>query len=135
MTTGELIRKYRKEAGLTQKELGARSGIAEPTIRKYESNRLKPKIETIRKIANALGVSSSQLYPGEAPGQYFHTLPKNDQDVILQAVGNNVLYAEIAAAYLALSPDQQAVIRRLIDGFVEQVEGSTGQPADNEQNK
>lgn len=61
MTTGELIRKCRKAAGMTQKELGARSGIAEPTIRKYESNRLNPKIETIQKIANALGVEVDYL--------------------------------------------------------------------------
>ena len=61
MTTGELIRKCRKEAGLTQKELGERAGIAEPTIRKYESNRLNPKIETLQKIADALGVTTSEL--------------------------------------------------------------------------
>lgn len=61
MTTGELIRKCRKDAGLTQRELGARSGIAEPTIRKYESNRLNPKIETIQKIASALGVTADYL--------------------------------------------------------------------------
>mgnify|MGYP004555363227 CR=1 FL=1 len=61
MTTGELIRKCRKEAGLTQKELGERAGIAEPTIRKYESNRLNPKIETLKKIADALNVSVSDL--------------------------------------------------------------------------
>lgn len=61
MTTGELIRKCRKEAGLTQKELGERAGIAEPTIRKYESNRLNPKIETLQKIADALNVSVSEL--------------------------------------------------------------------------
>lgn len=61
MTTGELIRKCRKEAGLTQKELGERAGIAEPTIRKYESNRLNPKIETLQKIADALNVNVSEL--------------------------------------------------------------------------
>lgn len=64
MTTGELIREYRKAAGLTQKELGARSGIAEPTIRKYESNRLNPKIETLYKIAKALNCKISDLDEG-----------------------------------------------------------------------
>ena len=62
MTTGELIRKYRKAVGFTQKELGARSGIAEPTIRKYESNRLNPKIETLQKIAKALNIPVARLY-------------------------------------------------------------------------
>lgn len=67
MTTGELIRKCRKEAGLTQKELGERAGIAEPTIRKYESNRLNPKIETLQKIADALKVNVSELTDNMRP--------------------------------------------------------------------
>lgn len=61
MTTGELIRQKRKQAGLTQKELGERAGIAEPTIRKYESNRLNPKPATLKKIATALGVEWYEL--------------------------------------------------------------------------
>ena len=69
MATGELIRKYRKAAGLTQKELGERSGIAEPTIRKYESNRLRPKIETLQKIASALDVNWLDLFYAETEEQ------------------------------------------------------------------
>lgn len=55
-TIGERIRKLRIESGLTQKQLGERAKIAEPTIRKYELGKLNPKIETIQKIANALKV-------------------------------------------------------------------------------
>ena len=61
MTTGELIRQARKLNGLTQKELGERAGIAEPTIRKYESNRLNPKPSTLKKIAAALGIEWYEL--------------------------------------------------------------------------
>ncbi|MFR7846997.1 MAG: helix-turn-helix domain-containing protein [Coprococcus phoceensis] len=50
MTTGELIRYHRKRVGLTQKQLGERAGIAEPTIRRYELGKLKPKYETIEKL-------------------------------------------------------------------------------------
>lgn len=57
MTIGENIKRIRKEKNLTQKKLGEMCGIAEPTIRKYESNKLNPKIETIDKIASALGVN------------------------------------------------------------------------------
>lgn len=56
MTIGENIRAIRKERGLTQKELGRLCGIAEITIRQYESEKYQPKIETIEKIAKALGV-------------------------------------------------------------------------------
>lgn len=54
MTIGEKIRKRRIELGLTQKEVGRRCGISDSTLRKYELGSLNPKVETIKKIANAL---------------------------------------------------------------------------------
>lgn len=62
MTTGEKIREARLSAGLTQKRLSELTGIAEPTIRKYESNRLNPKKETLEKIALPLSVHYLSLY-------------------------------------------------------------------------
>lgn len=56
MTTGERIRAERQKAGLTQKQLGELCGIAEPTIRRYELDKLKPKRETLQKIAKPLGI-------------------------------------------------------------------------------
>lgn len=61
MQAGEIIRKYRVEKGLTQKQLGEKCGIAEPTIRKYELNKLNPKYETLQKIATALDVPITEL--------------------------------------------------------------------------
>ena len=65
MTVGEKIAEERKYSGMTQKELGEKTGIDPSTIRKYESGRLNPKIGTLRKIADALGVSSFDLMPDE----------------------------------------------------------------------
>ena len=56
MNIGETIKKYRKEKGLTQKELGEKCGIAESTLRQYELGIRKPKMNTIGKIANALEI-------------------------------------------------------------------------------
>lgn len=61
MTTGEKIRAARKKAGLTQKQLGELCGIAEPTIRRYELGKLKPKLETLLKIAKPLGFHCIEL--------------------------------------------------------------------------
>ena len=61
MTVGERIRNARKNAGLTQKQLGEKCGIAEPTIRRYELGKLNPKYETLKKIASALEVPISYL--------------------------------------------------------------------------
>lgn len=56
MTVGESIRTIRLSKKMTQKQLGELAGIAEPTIRRYETGKLHPKLETIKKIADALNV-------------------------------------------------------------------------------
>lgn len=61
MTVGENIKRLRKERRLTQKNLGELCGIAEPNIRKYENGKQNPKLETIEKIATALGVTAFDL--------------------------------------------------------------------------
>ncbi|HHT53328.1 MAG TPA: helix-turn-helix transcriptional regulator [Clostridiales bacterium] len=49
-------------AGLTQKELAQKMGIAERTIQYYELGQRKPrKIETVEKLAEILGVDMSNL--------------------------------------------------------------------------
>lgn len=61
MTAGKRIRDIRKSKHLTQKQLGELAGIAEPTIRRYELEKLNPKYETLEKIAAALGVHAFDL--------------------------------------------------------------------------
>lgn len=61
MTVGENIKRLRRERGLTQKNLGELCGIAEPNIRKYENSKQNPKLETVEKIATALGVTAFEL--------------------------------------------------------------------------
>ena len=61
MAIGERIRKYRIENGMTQKELGKKCGLADSAIRRYELGGANPKIETIQKIAAALGISIYEL--------------------------------------------------------------------------
>lgn len=62
MTIGEKIKEERKRGGLTQKELGNRMGIDASTVRKYESGKLKPKLETVQKLAQALHIDVGVLY-------------------------------------------------------------------------
>ena len=65
MQIGSKISQERKRKGFTQKQLGKLCDIAEPTIRKYESDRLNPKYETIAKIAAALNVPISEFLTDE----------------------------------------------------------------------
>lgn len=55
MPTGTKIKEIRKQKGLTQKQLGDLCGMADSAIRRYENGNANPKIETLQKIADALG--------------------------------------------------------------------------------
>lgn len=57
MTIGEKIRMHRKEARLSQRELGKACGITQQEIAHYETGRRNPKPSTVKLIASALGVS------------------------------------------------------------------------------
>ena len=61
MTTGELIKKARVYAGLTQKELSDRIGVSYQMIQAWENNRRNPKIESLQKIAEALNIDVSEF--------------------------------------------------------------------------
>jgi transcriptional regulator with XRE-family HTH domain len=61
MTIGEKIRNARKKLKLTQKELGEILNTSQQMIAQYENGDRKPKIETLRCIANALGVPLHEL--------------------------------------------------------------------------
>lgn len=61
MTTGERIKAARQAVGLTQEELGKRLGISGSSIAQYEMGHRKPKIETLNRIAAALGEAPWEL--------------------------------------------------------------------------
>ena len=53
--TVDIYKKYRKELGLTQSELGKRAGISQPNITRFESGNYNPSLEFLVKIAGARG--------------------------------------------------------------------------------
>lgn len=61
MSTGKRIKDARRKADLTQKELGAKLGVAYQTVAQWENDLRKPKIETLTRIAEALGVDPYSL--------------------------------------------------------------------------
>ncbi len=61
MKIGDRIKKIRLEKGMTQQELAKRTGINDANIRKYESGRQNPKLETLERIAVALEVEPLKL--------------------------------------------------------------------------
>lgn len=70
MTEGERIKLKRKEAGLTQKQLGERIGVSGAMIAQYENGLRRPKIETLRRIANALEIPERDVSTFVFKAQY-----------------------------------------------------------------
>jgi transcriptional regulator with XRE-family HTH domain len=59
---GNIIQKLRKDTGLTQEELAIKSGVPYTTLIKIEGSQVKnPTIKTIKKIADALSVTTDDL--------------------------------------------------------------------------
>ncbi len=46
----------RKEAGLTQKDLAARTGIAQADISKLENGNANPSLRTLQRLADGMGM-------------------------------------------------------------------------------
>ena len=61
VTRGELIRVLRRKKGWTQRDLAQAAGVTHTTIVRLERGQHEPNITTIRKVAEALGVSPAEL--------------------------------------------------------------------------
>lgn len=62
MTIGEMIKKWRKEKGFTQKQLAEAAGIATITIQQYEGNKRVPKAENLARIAQVLEITERDFW-------------------------------------------------------------------------
>jgi DNA-binding XRE family transcriptional regulator len=64
---GQRLRALRLAAGLTQAELARRTGIHRPNIARVEAGRHTPSIETLARIAAAMGVPTSRVLDAGSP--------------------------------------------------------------------
>ncbi len=61
MKIGEVIRRYRKEKGMTQEEMANCLGVTAPAVNKWENGNSLPDITLLSPIARLLGVSLEEL--------------------------------------------------------------------------
>ncbi|HEU4402193.1 MAG TPA: helix-turn-helix transcriptional regulator [Candidatus Polarisedimenticolia bacterium] len=64
---GERIRLYRKQRQLSQAELGCLTGSHPRLISKYENGEAAPSVDKLKKIAEALHLSTDALVYDRAP--------------------------------------------------------------------
>ena len=57
----ENLKWAREQKGLSQKDVAEKIGVAKSTYSLYESGNREPNVQTIKKIADVLGVSADEL--------------------------------------------------------------------------
>lgn len=65
MTLGERIALARKQAGLSQEQLGEKLGVSRQAVSKWESEQTNPDVAYVAQMCRLLGVSSDWLLLGE----------------------------------------------------------------------
>jgi len=60
-TLGDRIRRARTELRLSQEELANRVGVRQSAISAFETGEKTPRIETLQRLAVALGISTAVL--------------------------------------------------------------------------
>ena len=80
MTTGQKIRKFRRDRQWTQAELGDNAGINFSNLNRYEQDKLKPGPKILAKLANAFGVPVNELLGSETNSE----VPSIQDDELLQ---------------------------------------------------
>ena len=61
MAIGDIIRKYRKNKGMTQEEMAACLGVTTPAVNKWEKGNTLPDITLLVPIARLLGITTDEL--------------------------------------------------------------------------
>lgn len=65
---GDNLLAARRQAGLSQDQLGKRAGIPKNTIYRLEVGDREPRLSTVLRLADALGMEGSDLIRGLKPG-------------------------------------------------------------------
>jgi transcriptional regulator with XRE-family HTH domain len=58
---GTKLNQLRTQEALTQRDLSERTGLTIAAISRIEQNQVEPRLSTVRRLAEALGVHPSQL--------------------------------------------------------------------------
>lgn len=61
MTLGEKIRAFRIRAGLKQEELAQKIGVGKRIISFYETNKITPSTDVVRRLSDVFGVTADFL--------------------------------------------------------------------------
>lgn len=98
MSIGNQIKFYRKKLHLSQEELAQKSGLSRNAIYNYENERRSPDIDTLKRIAETLGIKLSELIDG---GVYIDISGANEveRQLYLYAIAPDKDFGEIVKLF------------------------------------
>jgi predicted transcriptional regulator len=67
MNAARSLRQARRRAGLTQRDLTQRTGVAQPTIARIEGGQEVPRVDTLQRLLQACG-ESLEVLPAAGAG-------------------------------------------------------------------
>lgn len=111
MTIGEQIKQIRQKKGLSQKKLGEILGVSQQMIGQYENPYSNLKLETIRKIADALNVDYTEIIQANLydVADYPNNLSSGHLEYIRELVASGVL---------PYQNHEKAELLHLIDSYI-----------------
>ncbi len=84
---GMSIRRARKKAGLTEKELAAASGVEPGMLKEIESEKANPTVAVLWKLARALKSPMSEILGEPAPARGIDLRARSEHDVLMVGGG------------------------------------------------
>lgn len=91
---GHRVRHFRKRAGFTLDELGARVGKPAPYLSLLENGKKEPKLGLINELSGALGVEVTQLLDAEPPSR------RAELEVAIERAQRDQAYRDLNLPYL-----------------------------------
>ena len=79
---GARIKALREERGLLQKQVAEKAGLTASKVSQIELGRLTPSLRTLRKVADAFGVSIPELLESPARGEGVHISRKGERPLV-----------------------------------------------------
>ena len=89
---GNVIRKYRKERGMTQSQLSELAEISHRQVMSIEKGKCYPKFETLCRLVRVLNIPPDHIFHSESLGDdsalnrfiaIYRSCPIEDQDLVL----------------------------------------------------
>ncbi len=108
---GEYVKKYRLQRGYNMAELAEKVGCSRSFISQVEKGQANPSVATLKKIADALGVSVEILSPSKA------SLPRDEEEKYLHLLKTSQEYKQILDQVRDMTPQDQAQVVRMIEAW------------------